>query len=283
LTIDGSALGGVEPVSVALEDVRDGNNFKVNLTVNNGSVDIVVPNVAPTSANDSYTTAEDTPLSIAAPGVLGNDSDLDGDSLTAMLVSGVTNGSLTLNSDGSFTYTPNLNFIGSDSFTYKANDGQADSNAATVVITVTAMNDAPVAGDDFYSTSQGQAITVPAPGVLVNDVDPDGDSLTVFLASGVTNGSLTLNSDGSFAYTPFSNFSGTETFVYQASDGIDNSNAASVDVKLKMDPLIATLPPPKSNEIKRISPGLGEFEVKSHGAGKAGPFAPTGFFNFVPS
>src|SRR5205085_2724481 len=81
------------------------------------------PNTAPVTANDTATLAEDTPLTISAPGVLGNDSDVDGDSLTAVLVSGPAHGTLTLNSNGSFSYTPAANYNGTDSFTYKANDG----------------------------------------------------------------------------------------------------------------------------------------------------------------
>ena len=80
-------------------------------------------NDAPVAVNDSYATDEDTPLTVAAPGVLGNDTDVDSAILTAVLVTGPTHGTLTLNGDGSFTYTPAANFNGSDSFTYKANDG----------------------------------------------------------------------------------------------------------------------------------------------------------------
>src|SRR6266850_1176965 len=110
-----------------------------------------------TVADDSYTTPEDTTLTVNATGVLANDSDVDGDPLNAVLVSGPTHGTLTLNSDGSFSYTPALNYNGPDSFTYKANDGQADSAPAMVSITVTPVNDPPgtsgatVAGDS-YST-----------------------------------------------------------------------------------------------------------------------------------
>src|SRR5437667_6711322 len=79
-------------------------------------------------ADDSYTTPEDTTLTVAAPGVLANDTDVDADPLTAILVNGPAHGTLSLNSDGSFTYSPALNYNGPDSFTYKANDGQADSS-----------------------------------------------------------------------------------------------------------------------------------------------------------
>ncbi len=91
---------------------------------------------APVAVANEYSVDEDTLLSVVAPGVLGNDTDAELDSLTAVVVSGVSNGVLVLNSDGSFTYTPNANYNGGDSFTYKANDGSQDSNVVTVSITV---------------------------------------------------------------------------------------------------------------------------------------------------
>src|SRR5207237_6067509 len=173
-------------------------------------------NDAPVAANDAYTTNEDTALTIAAPGVLGNDTDPDaGDTRTAVLVtaSGPANGTLTVNADGSFTYTPNLNFNGTDSFKYQAKDAAgALSDSATVTITVNAVNDAPVATNDAYTTNEDTALTVAAPGVLGNDTDVDvTDTRTAVLvaASGPTSGSLALNADGSFTYTPNVNFNGT--------------------------------------------------------------------------
>ena len=95
------------------------------------------PNSPPQANADAYTQfGSDTALSVAAPGVLANDHDDDGDTLTATKVSNPSHGSVTLNSDGSFTYQPNEDYVGPDSFTYKASDGTADSNAATVTITV---------------------------------------------------------------------------------------------------------------------------------------------------
>ena len=94
-------------------------------------------NTAPVAANDAYAVNEDVTLNVAAPGVLSNDSDADGNSLSAVIVSGPSHGALALSANGSFSYTPIANFNGSDSFTYKANDGTADSNVATVTITVT--------------------------------------------------------------------------------------------------------------------------------------------------
>src|SRR5204863_204233 len=107
------------------------------------SITITSANDAPVAVNDSYTTAEDTTLTVSAPGVLANDSDLDGDSLNAILLSQPTHGSLTLSTNGSFSYVPAANYNGPDSFTYKANDGQADSGVATVSLTITGVNDAP--------------------------------------------------------------------------------------------------------------------------------------------
>src|SRR5205814_1018358 len=117
------------------------------------SLTVTAVNDAPAAAGDSYTTAEDTALTISAPGVLGNDTDVDGNTLTAVLVSGPAHGTLTLTAICSSTYTPAANYNGTDSFAYKANDGALNSNVATVSLTVTSVNDAPVAVNDSYSTA----------------------------------------------------------------------------------------------------------------------------------
>jgi VCBS repeat-containing protein len=162
---------------------------------------------------------------------LDNDSDDDDDVLTAVPVSNPRHGSLNLNTDGSFTYTPQPNFTGSDSFTYKANDGTADSNIATVTITVDPIpNQAPVATNDSYSTDPDIILTVPAPGLLDNDADADNDSLTAVLVSWPSNGTLNLNPDGSFTYTPHAGFTGSDSFTYKANDGNDDSNVATVHI-----------------------------------------------------
>ena len=187
----------------------------------------------PVAVDDSYTTNEDTTLTVAAPGVLTNDTDINvANTLTAKLVTGPTSGTLTLNPDGSFTYTPNANFNGSDSFTYKANDGSADSpTAATVTITVTAaVNNAPVAVNDAYSMTQDAPLTVAAPGVLANDTDVEGTALAAALVSGPANGTVVLASNGGFIYTPKTGFTGTDTFIYGAFDGAALSNEATVTI-----------------------------------------------------
>src|SRR5213078_1499264 len=145
------------------------------------------------NGSDSLATDVDTALPITAPGVLGNDTDVDSPVLTAVVVTGPSHGALTLNANGSFTYTPAANFNGSDSFTYKANDGQADSNVATVALTINPVNDAPVAVNDSFATNEDTALTITAPGVLANDTDVDGNSLTAVVVTGPSHGALTLN------------------------------------------------------------------------------------------
>jgi VCBS repeat-containing protein len=194
------------------------------------TIHVTCVNDAPVAQDDTYTTNEDTPLVVSAPGVLGNDSDVDGDPLTSVLVSGPAHGTLALNPDGSFTYTPAENFCGEDSFTYKAYDGSLYSNVATVRITVTCVNDAPVARDDTYTTNEDTPLVVPAPGVLGNDYDVDGDPLTAVLVSGPAHGTLALNPDGSFTYTPAENFCGEDSFTYKAYDGELYSNVATVRI-----------------------------------------------------
>jgi VCBS repeat-containing protein len=207
----------------AIHGTKESDIATVTITVNE-------VNDAPVASNDSYSTDEDTPLNIAAPGVLGNDNDADGDALTVVLVSGVTNGQLTLNANGLFSYTPNANFNGTDSFTYLANDGTANSaDVATVTITVKAVNDAPVANDDVATTTENTPVLI---NVLANDSDVENDGLTALLVSGVSHGTLTLNSDGSFTYVPHANFFGTDSFTYKAKDGTDESNVATVDIEV---------------------------------------------------
>ena len=183
-------------------------------------------NTPPVAVNDSYSTNEDTALTVLAPGVLGNDSDADGNRLTAVLVSGPAHGTLTLYSNGSFTYTPAANYNGPDSFTYKANDGQADSNnIATVSITVTAVNnDAPVAQAQSVTTAEdtAKAITLTAS-------DVDGDGLTYTVVSGPTHGTLS-GSGASLTYTPAADYNGADSFTFKANDGTADSNVATVAI-----------------------------------------------------
>jgi Big-like domain-containing protein len=205
----------------------------VNITVN-------IPNLPPVASDDAYETEMNTQLSVSAPGVLGNDTDINNDPLTAILnpSGGVSNGQLTFNANGSFTYTPNADYIGSDSFTYWAyDDGSLESNLATVDINVTPVNLPPVANNDAYTMDQGTTLSVSAPGVLNNDMDPEYDSLSAVLVNDVSNGNLTLNTDGAFTYTPDGGHYGSDSFTYQAYDGSKLSNIATVDITINSIPV----------------------------------------------
>src|SRR5262249_47853902 len=158
-------------------------------------------------------------------GVLANDTDADNDPLSAVLVSGPSHGTLALDPAGQFIYTPDPNFSGTDSFTYKATDGTAESNAAMVTINVTPVNDAPSAAPDSYTINEDETLAVAAAGVLANDSDVEGDALSAVLVSGPAHGTLSLNADGSFDYTPNADFNGIDSFTYNANDGLANGLA----------------------------------------------------------
>ncbi|MBZ0221254.1 MAG: tandem-95 repeat protein, partial [Candidatus Methylomirabilis sp.] len=166
--------------------------------------------------------------------VLGNDSG-EGD-LTAQLVTGPANGSLTLNPDGSFIYTPGPGYSGIDSFTYKAVFGGAESNTATVSISVDReSNTAPVGYQDSASTDFNTPVVIP---VLENDVDADGDPLSVAaITIPPPNGTATINPDNTVTFTPNPGFSGSDRFYYKATDGMDLSNTTRVTVSVKSNKL----------------------------------------------
>ncbi len=185
-------------------------------------------NDAPVAVDDGYRTIEDVPKLEPAPGVLFNDQDDDSDPLTAVLDEAPKKGELDLRPDGSFTYTPKPDSNGVFSFTYRAYDGQVESRKATVTLEVTGENDAPRAQDDGYSTKEDEVFGLRAPGVLENDDDPDGDDLTVILDRPPEVGELALLPDGSLLYTPTLNYHGQVSFVYHSTDGIVESNRATV-------------------------------------------------------
>src|SRR5262249_35037012 len=134
-------------------------------------------------------------------------------------------------SNGTVIYTPNASFVGTDSFTYKASDGSAVSNVATVTIVVTSLNNTPpVAANDSASTNRNAAVII---SVLANDTDANGDSLTVKNVSAPANGGkVVVNANGTVTYTPATGFAGTDSFTYQASDGSSLSNSATVTVQV---------------------------------------------------
>lgn len=201
--------------------------------VNTMSVDDVVVNpLTPIAVNDIYSTNQNSVLTTAAPGILSNDTDPGGATLTAQLVSGPTHGTLVLDFNGSFTYTPAAGYAGNDSFTYLASNGTLSSANATVTITINLVNQPPVSNSDSFSTNRNTILTAAAPGVLSNDTDLEGAVLTAQLVSGPSHGTLVLNSNGSFTYNPTTNYTGSDSFVYRASDGSLTGNSATVNISV---------------------------------------------------
>ena len=201
-------------------------------------------NQPPVAADDSSTTNEDTPLTVAAPGVLANDADPDGDPLTAVLATGPANGSVTLSADGSFLYIPVGGFSGTDSFTYRANDGTVDSNPATVTITVNAVNHPPVAADGSVTTNEDTAAAV-----TLSASDPDGDPLRYSVLTGPSHGTLS-GTGADRTYTPAANYNGPDAFTFTANDGTADSNVATVSITVVAVPDYTVSPfvPPIANK-----------------------------------
>lgn len=205
-------------------------------------INTVTPNVSPVAVNDSYTINEGDSLSItnvAGNHLLINDSDFENNALTVNTtpINNVNNGSLVLGNDGSFTYIPSVNFNGTDTFTYEINDGFGGTSQATATITINAINDVPIAIADAYILNEDSVLTKQISDVdnlLSNDSDIDGDTLSVnpVPISSVANGSLSLNSDGSFSYTPDADYFGADGFIYEISDGKGGIAQSSVDITI---------------------------------------------------
>jgi len=218
----GSVSGGTDS-TLTIPNVSTANagTYYVKVTNAGGTVPsapatLTVLDHAPVANNDSYTTAENVTLTIAAPGVLANDTDQDGDTLTAVLMTSVSHGTLTLNSTGGFTYKPVTNYYGSDSFTYKANDGTTTSSAATVSLTVTYVDRPPVASNQTVTVLENTATNL-----VLTATDVDSSNLVYAILARPTNGALgTLNSQsGAVTYLPATNAFGSDSFTFTAFDG----------------------------------------------------------------
>ncbi len=192
------------------------------------------PAEPPASSDDVYQMPENAKLQVSEQqGVLHNDHSAGG-SLIASLHVAAEFGTVELSANGSFTYTPNAGFDGIDEFVYRCEDGASwASSLAKVRVDVSGGNDAPVANADSYEVCKDWLLNVPAAGVLANDVDPEGDDLSVELVSDVSNGQLDFNVDGSFVYKPSSGFEGVDSFSYRAIDGQATSSTVTVNLDVK--------------------------------------------------
>jgi VCBS repeat-containing protein len=199
-------------------------NDNKGATSNAATVTITITNDAPVANDDTYTTNEDQTLNVPAPGVLGNDTDANGNPLSAVVNVTPTHGTLVLNADGSFTYDPNPGFFGVDTFTYHATDGTDDSADATVTINVALLNGTLIANDDGADMPMNTSITLD---VLANDVDPEGDPLHIAQVTQPLHGQAVVQ-NGRIVYTPVVGFVGSDTFVYTAADDFGASDTATV-------------------------------------------------------
>ena len=223
--------------------VSDGNGGVATATV---TINVTPLNDAPVAVDDVYTTAEDTALALD---LLLNDSDVDGDVLSIKSINGieltgvaqsiaVTGGTVSVAADGSLSFIPTPNFNGAVSFAYEVQDSQGGIASANVSITVTPVNDPPVAVNDVYSTAEDSPIAL---NLTANDSDLDGDALSVRSINGVllsggvqriavTNGSVDVAADGSLSFTPTGDYNGAVSFTYVLQDASGATANASVSI-----------------------------------------------------
>jgi VCBS repeat-containing protein len=232
-----------QPGSTGLDLGGELNEGRIASTAVSGTVTIVA-GAAATAVADAYPGVEDSAL-VSPSSVLANDTGAPGASLTAMVVSQPSHGTLTLAADGTFTYQPAQDFNGADAFTYKVSDGTSESEPATVSLTIQSVNDAPVAGDDAWTTAEDTTLT--GASVLANDSDahngaPDENNapLTAQLVTDAANGTLTLNPDGTFTYKSAPGFIGEDRFTYVAKDNRGGTSSAAT-VTITVQPVIRTV------------------------------------------
>jgi len=192
-------------------------------------------NRPPVAVDHSASTDEDTPVAID---VLANDSDPDSDALSVVSVSDPAHGSVVINGGNTVTYTPDADSHGTDTFDYTVSDGHGGTDTATVTVDVEAVNNPPVAVDDYDWIEEGMPGVID---VLLNDWDADSDPLSIDSLTQPDNGTAVDNGDGTITYTPDAGFTGTDYFDYTISDGRGGTDTATVDVYV--EELVVNNPP----------------------------------------
>jgi hypothetical protein len=228
-----------------------------NYTISDGSltdiatvtVTVACVNDLPRPQPDVFVVAEDSVDNLLD--VLRNDVDVDGSQFFVLgcFAEGADNrhGTVSVAANGTHVvYTPDPNFFGTASFVCRVTEGfgpGADQPSALVTVNVTPVNDAPVAANDSYTLDRraNTVLSISAPGILGNDIDGENATLTAVQVSGPANGTLTLNADGSFTYTPNPNFLGSDSFTYRAFDGSASSELATVSIAVNEESVSATV------------------------------------------
>ncbi len=207
-----SNFNGPVILTMATDDQGNTGAGGALIDTDNAVIFVGSANDAPETGNAAHTTPEDTPVSGRVVA-----TDVDGDALTFTLASGPANGTVVVNPDGSYLFTPAPDFSGTDTFDILVDDGHGGTATATVTVTVTPVNDAPVGRDTTVSTTED----TPASGKLPPVTDVDGDRLTYGEGSPPSHGTVTIGTDGSYTYIPDPDFSGTDSFTYTVTDGTE--------------------------------------------------------------
>lgn len=183
---------------------------------------------APAAVADAASVAEDNSVAIQ---ILSNDA---GDGLSVLSITNGGFGSVTVNANGSVTYSPDPDANGVDNFSYTVIDAYGATSSALVTVEVNAVNDAPVANGDVYSAGANQTYSS-AQSVLANDIDVDGDMLLVaaYDATSAGGGGVHMNTDGTFSYTPAAGFIGVDSFAYTVTDGLGGAADATVSINVE--------------------------------------------------
>ena len=177
---------------------------------------------------NTFTTDEDSALSVLTTDILGTDSDLEISNLSFGEISDVVNGTAVINADGNIEFTPNADFNGTAIIEYTVTDG-TKTLTGLAQVNVAPVNDAPVASNDTAVTEEDTTTIVLAAELFGNDSDIEGDTLNISSIDNVVNGNAIINADGNIEFTPDANFSGTATIDYTVSDGID-SDTTSIEI-----------------------------------------------------
>src|SRR5438128_4188769 len=246
-------FNGTATIGYTISDGNGGTNSAL-ITVTVSAV-----NDAPVAADDAANTAEDVPVTISP---LDNDSDVDGDSLTIISVS-PTNGTAVIVGGTNVLFTPAANFNGTATIGYSISDGNGGTASALITVTVSPVNDPPVAADDSYTMNADTTLPVSAPGVLANDTDTEGNGLSAVLVNLPAHGSLAFTNDGSFSYIPAPSYNGTDSFTYKANDGTADSGTATVTITVIPASTIANGP----SDLIRCPGQSASFIVSAAGTG----------------
>ncbi|WP_317169958.1 Ig-like domain-containing protein [Pedobacter sp. SG918] len=211
---------GTDVFTVTVSDGKGGTTtVTINVTVN-------PTNVAPVATAPAVTTPEDTPVNGKVTA-----TDADGDPLTFAVTTPPAHGTVVVNVDGTYTYTPVANYNGPDTFTVTVSDGKGGTTTVTVPVTVSPVNDAPVASSPAITTPQNTA----ANGTITAS-DVDGDVLTFTVSTPSAHGTVVVNADGTYTYTPTPGYVGNDTFTVTISDGKGGTTTVTIPVTVTLVP-----------------------------------------------